>query len=111
MKQAVLNHRGAVGSLKLPNRDESGAETEAWQPGTKLGRDPPPKSVVPLACPLLKISGKPRWNVVTPSTPHPETTLSVAPRTVAEHLARTKNVRHEDGNCPECCLLLFRATT
>src|SRR5258707_12188990 len=69
-KQAVLNH-----SLSAATPDG----LDVLQPGTLFGREPPPNEVVKLALPLVKTNGKPFWNVVTPSMPHPLTSLSTTP--------------------------------
>jgi hypothetical protein len=58
-KQAVLNQRSAMESLGFPSLVAAGPATDAMHPGTKFGLEPPPKSVVPFAWPLLKTSGKP----------------------------------------------------
>src|SRR5882724_5489271 len=44
-----------------------------------LGREPPPKEFVRFTA-LVRGSGTPDWNVPPPLTPHPETSLSPAPR-------------------------------
>src|ERR1700686_1801150 len=59
-KQAVLNQRGAFTLFGSPSLEVELPDTDPLQPGKKLGGAPPPKSVVPFTCPLLKISGKPR---------------------------------------------------
>jgi hypothetical protein len=70
-KHAVLNHPSS--------REGALPDTPGLQPGTRLGREPPPNSVVPFACPFVNASGKPRWKMVTPSIPHPPTILSYIP--------------------------------
>src|SRR5216683_1203876 len=75
-KQEGLNHSGAVGLFGSPSLAVAAPGTDVWQPDTRLGREPPPKSVVPLSCPFVKTSGNPRWKMVTPSTPHPPTIFS-----------------------------------
>src|SRR5947209_836130 len=70
-KQLVLNHCVVVRGPLL------------WHPGTTLGRIfPTPRFAASnaVAAPAQVIfSGKPRWNVVTPSIPHPETAPFASP--------------------------------
>src|SRR5579864_4563460 len=70
-KQLVLNH---AARLRLP---------ALLHPATTSGRTLlTPKlafSKAVAAPPHEILSGKPRWNVVTPSIPQPDTTLSVTP--------------------------------
>src|ERR1700681_3451995 len=84
-KHVVLNHLEVLGLLGSPSREVAFPDTDASQPATRFGREPPPKSVVPFTCPFIKISGNPRWNDVTPSTPHPPTILSMVPPTPARY--------------------------
>src|SRR5258706_6065279 len=59
-KHAVLNHLGAFNSFGLPSREGALPDADGLHPGIRFGREPPPKSVVPLTCPFVKTSGKPR---------------------------------------------------
>src|SRR5712664_3775592 len=76
VKQEVLNHRGAPKLFGSPSFAVAVPDSDVRQPGIKFGREPPPNSVVPLSCPFVKTSGNPRWNMVTPSMPHPPTIFS-----------------------------------
>src|SRR6266478_4452995 len=58
-KQEALNHRGAFRLFGSPSLAVAAAGTDVVQPDTRFGREPPPKSVVPLSCPLVKTSGNP----------------------------------------------------
>src|SRR5229473_7747130 len=75
-KQEGLNHRGALRLFGSPSFVVAAPDADAGQPDTRFGREPPPKSVVPLSCPFVKTRGNPRWKMVTPSTPHPPIILS-----------------------------------
>src|SRR5258707_12675686 len=93
IKQEELNHRSALRLLGLPNFDAAAPDTDEGQPDTRFGREPPPKRVVPLSCPLVKTSGNPRWNMVTPSTPHPPTSFSAASPTPERNFLPLPNGR------------------
>src|SRR5438132_1095096 len=55
--------------------------TDLSQPATTFGREPPPKELVRLEF-VVSPKGNPDWNVETPLTPHPETSLSANPLTL-----------------------------
>src|ERR1700674_3565022 len=59
-KHAVLNHLETLNPFGPPGREVALPEADGSQPETRFGREPPPKSVVPLTCPFVKTSGKPR---------------------------------------------------
>src|SRR6266446_10320001 len=81
VKHEELNHRGTLRLFGSPSFDVALPGNDVRQPNIRLGREPPPKSVVPLTCPLVKTRGNPRWNIVTPSIPHPPIILSATPLT------------------------------
>src|ERR1700719_703773 len=55
-KHAVLNHLETLGSFGLPSREVALPDADGSQPGTRFGRAPPPKRVVPLTCPFVNTS-------------------------------------------------------
>src|SRR6266478_6127125 len=59
VKQEVLNHRGAFGWAGSPSLETAFPEILAGQPGTTLGREPPPNRVVPFTWPLVNTRGNP----------------------------------------------------
>src|SRR5258708_17604408 len=71
VKQEELNHRGALRLFGSPSFAVAAPDTDVRQPETRFGREPPPKSVVPLSCPFVKTRGNPRSKIVPASTPHP----------------------------------------
>src|SRR5579863_7271083 len=74
-KQAVLNH-WLIRDWELP----SGI---LLQPAVTFGRgSPAPKLVLNVVACASNATGKPLCSVVTPFTPHPEISLSVAPLTL-----------------------------
>src|SRR5713101_7533091 len=93
VKQEELNHRGGLGLFGSPSFAVAAPDTDVRQPDTRFGREPLPKSVVPLSCPLVKTRGNPRWKMVTPSTPHPPTIFSAASVTPERNILPLPNGR------------------
>src|SRR5229473_2160352 len=93
VKQEVLNHLAAFMLFESPSFDAALPGTDVSQLNVRFGREPPPKSVVPFTCPFVKTRGNPRWNMVTPSTPHPPTILSAAPLTPERNFLPLPNGR------------------
>src|SRR4051812_44445113 len=69
LKQEVLNHWRYF--------DWAEPDTSSLQPETTLGRSPPP--TIKLFGLAVSARGNPGWNVVTPLTPQPETSLPASP--------------------------------
>src|SRR2546430_11610678 len=71
-------------------------ETFLSQPETTSGLRFPfvrPSDVSEFPCPYWIFTGNPRWNVVTPSTPQPETTLLPTPLTPLKYFLPFPNGR------------------
>src|SRR4029077_16501022 len=57
VKQEVSNHLGAPVLLGSPSFAVAAPDTATLQSGTRFGREPPPKSVVPFNCPFVNTNG------------------------------------------------------
>src|SRR5437762_11122110 len=83
--EGIVSRRSEASGIKPLGSLEAGLpEVVLSHPGTTFGRNvpiPSPREERGAPWPKLIFTGKPRWKVVTPSRPQPETSLPAIPLT------------------------------